>query len=64
MRVFPNPNRIQELFTEEKVKRAADKILAYRSKEVLQVIAWAWGIVLLMTFSLLFTVRLALSLPL
>lgn len=61
---YPNPTRIRELFDEERVRRAADAVLTYKTKEVLQLLAWAWGIVLVMVFTLLAVVRLALSFPL
>lgn len=61
---FPNPNRIREIFTEETVKRAADAILAYRTRAVFFALVYCWLLVLGMVFTLLITVRLALSLPL
>lgn len=64
MNWFPNPDRITEIFSEESVQKAAKAVLRYRNKEVLQVLAWGWAIFLAMTFSLLFTIRLAFTLPL
>jgi len=61
---FINTRRIRELFDEEKVRMAAEAILSYRCKEVLLVLLYGWCILLGMVFSLLVTVRLALTLPL
>lgn len=61
---FPNPNRIREIFTEETVKRAADAILAYRTREVFFALLYSWMIFLGMVFTMLVTIRVALSLPL
>ncbi len=57
-----NADRINLLFTDEKVQRKAADIL--RSAPVLKVAALGWLCFLVMTFTFLFTVRLALSLPL
>ncbi len=64
MRFLPNPDRIAELISEERFKKAAEAILAYANRDVLLVLLYGWCIVLGMTFTLLFTIRLALSIPL
>lgn len=61
---FANPNRILELFTEEKVKRAADALVSHRTREVFVAGACFWLVFLLMLGSLLLTVRAALTFPL
>lgn len=60
---FPNPNRIRELFDEEKVRRAAQAILSYANRDVARALAWAWAIALVMVLTLLLTVRIGLTLP-
>ncbi len=64
MRIFFNPDRIAELMKEERVRKAAEIILSYANRDVLLVLFYAWMIVLGMSFSLLFVIRLALSIPL
>lgn len=64
MRFFFNANRIAELISEERFRKAADAILQYANRDVLLVLLYGWGIFLGMVFSLIFTVRLALSIPL
>lgn len=64
MRYFFNPNRFAELVKEEHVKRAAEAILLYANRDVLLVLVYGWCILLAAVFSLLFTIRLALSIPL
>lgn len=54
----------QQTLDEEKVKRAIDALLSYRRWEVLGALLCVWVTFLVLTFSLLVTVRLALGLPL
>ncbi len=57
--IFPNPHRASEAFEEEKVKRAIDALLDYRRREILLALGIVWGVVLLMVFTLLVTIRIA-----
>lgn len=59
-----NDRRIRELFTEERVQRAAQAVRAYANRDVLAVLLGGWALVLGMVFTLLVTIRLALTLPL
>jgi hypothetical protein len=59
-----NPFRLFQVMTEEKVKRGLDALVSYRSKDVLVTVALLWCGFLVMLFTLLVTVRLALNLPL
>jgi len=49
---------------EERVKRAIDTLLSYRMGEVLLMFGMVWITFLLMTFTLLATVRAAMTFPL
>ena len=64
MQLFFNPDRIAELMKEDRVRKAAEIILSYANRDVFLVLLYGWTIVLAMTFSLLFVIRLALSIPL
>ena len=59
--IFPNPHRASEALEEERVKRAIDTFIEYRRHEVLLTLAVAWGVLLLMVFTLLVTIRIAFS---
>ena len=61
---FFNTNRIAEFLDEERVTRAARALLSLPSKPVLKALTATWGIVLVMVFTFIVTVRFALSLPL
>ena len=54
----------QKTLTEERAKRAIDTLLSYRRGEVLLTFGMVWISVLLMTFTLLATVRAAMTFPL
>lgn len=64
MRWFFNMNRLDELFEEEKIQQAARTLLNLSTLPVLKAFAVVWTAVLLMVFTFLLTIRLALSLPL
>ena len=57
--IFPNPHRASEALEEERVRRAIDSLLDYRRWEVLLALGIAWGLFLLMVFTLLVTIRIA-----
>lgn len=63
MRFFPNPERIAQLASDERVRKAAEAILQYANRDVLLVLLYGWAILLSMCFSMIYTVRLAASLP-
>ena len=59
-----NTNRIGELASEESIQKAATALIRLPWKPLLQALAIMWGVVLVMAFSMLFVIRLALSIPL
>ncbi len=61
---FFNPDRIGELMKDDRIRRAAEALLQYANRDVLLVLLYGWMVVLAMTFTLLFTIRVALSIPL
>lgn len=63
MNTFRNPHRIRELFTPAGMQEAAQTILSLRSHPVVRVLFTAWVCLLLALFTLIFTVRMALTFP-
>jgi hypothetical protein len=61
---FVNFNRLQELLSTKELREKIDTVLSYKNKETAQFVLLGWCIVLFCTFSLILTVRLALSIPL
>jgi hypothetical protein len=59
-----NTNRIVELFQEEKMQSAVQAFLRLPSKPVFKALAVLWTVLLAMVFTMIFIVRLALSIPL
>ena len=59
-----NPGRLFEKLTEDQVQSAAQAIRKAVSLPVLKALVLGWGVFLVMIFTLLFTVRIALTLPL
>ena len=58
------PFRLFEHLSEDKVNEAARAIGAIASRAVLKLIAAGWGVFLLAVFTLLLTIRIAVTLPL
>jgi hypothetical protein len=54
-----NPLGVLESLSEQRVGSAIDFVLA-RRRDILKVVAGSWGVVLLMVFTLIVTIRLAL----
>lgn len=59
-----NPFRITEILTQEKVHQAAQAIISYCRKDIFLVLLAFWGSFLFMVGSLIFTIRVFLTLPL
>lgn len=58
-----NPQRIFEHLTEDRVNEAARGLASVANKPVLKALLLFWGVFLALVFTLLLTVRLALTLP-
>jgi len=59
-----NFNRLREVFRTEAAREAIETFLTYKRPEVVKTIAALWGVLLVMVFTMVFTIRLALSIPL
>jgi len=59
-----NPFRLFEHLKEDKVNETARAIGALASRSVLNLLATGWGLFLLALFTLLATIRIALTFPL